>query len=254
MMKKLIALFLAAALVCTACCAPAEEAPVRVTGDIRDDGSYTLTVVPDENDTGKWIADPMTQDQSVVKLAESGMANGVFTARYVPAGDGEVSVSLWHYDKHGACDELRTFDLKVQDGKVLEVTGGSLLVSPSEEEVDPYLSGEWLEKDTQFNHLTVKKNPEGGWDIEILSPMTHDARVIRATVYHDCDYDSFVYNDGKKYDLLPGGGIPEKETETGLWGRLAFERMDDDLVLAWYSMSEGEDVKVVFVRAEGTEG
>ena len=39
----------------------------------------------------------------------------------------------------------------------------------------PDLSGEWAETNTQFTRMTVEKNPESGWDIEIVSPLTHGA-------------------------------------------------------------------------------
>ena len=68
--------------------------------------------------------------------------------------------------------------------------------------------------------LDVTKRIENGWDVEITSPVSHGAWVIRATVYYDCDYDAFVYADGVKYDLIPGDETMERETAAGLWGAL----------------------------------
>ena len=146
-----------------------------------------------------------------MKLAAAGTENGIFTARYEPTGDGEVTVSLRHYSKFEVCDELHTFDLKVENGKVTETVSGSFTASPSEDDMDPYFSGEWLEKDTQFTTLNVTKKAEDGWEIELASPLSHGAWVIRATAYFDCDYDAFVYADGVKYDLIPGEEVTEKE-------------------------------------------
>ena len=116
-----------------------------------------LSLKTDPKDPGEWRADEMAQDDSVVKLASSVMENGVFTARYEPTGDGEVTVSLRHISEHNTCDEMHTFDLRVRDGKVQEEKGGSYLATAPDDVLDPVLSGKWLEKDTQFTVLNVTK-------------------------------------------------------------------------------------------------
>ena len=244
---KILALVLAAALLGAVCCAQAEDAGAKITGNI-EDGCYVLTVPVDPADTGEWRADEMAQDQSVVKLAASGTENGVFTARYEPTGDGEVSVFLRHFNEHGTCDEMHGFDLLVKDGKVQETIGGSMLQSPEAADVDPYFSGEWLEKDTQFTRLNVTAKNDSGWEIEILSPVSHGSWLIRATVYHDCDYNAFVYADGMKYDLLPDGEASSQETASGLWGTLRFAGTADNLQLEWYDMENSNGETVVFER------
>ena len=149
-MKRILAVLLA--LMMLAACAAAETADFsgEETGNLSDkingsieDGAYVLTV--QVNGEGTWAADEMAQDDTVVKLASAGEENGVFTARYEPAGDGAVTVSLRHYNRHGACDELHTFDLLVEGGKVKEVTGGSYTASPDDSELEPYFAGTWLE-------------------------------------------------------------------------------------------------------------
>ena len=92
-MKKIIALILAAAMLCTACCVLAEEAGTKITGNI-EDGSFVLTVSLDPEDKGEWRADDTVEDHSVVKLAAAETEDDIFTARYEPAGDGTVTVSL----------------------------------------------------------------------------------------------------------------------------------------------------------------
>lgn len=246
-MNKILALVLALALVCAAGCAPAEEAGTKITGNI-EDGSYVLTVSLKE-DAGEWRADEMAQDDTVVKLAASGKENGVFTARYEPTGDGAVTVALRHYTEHGTCDEIHTFDLKVEGGAVTEVTSGSATAAPPEYDLDPFFSGEWLEKDTQFTALDVTKRIGDGWDIEIRSPLSHGAWVIRATAYYDCDYDAFVYADGVKYDLLPEGGTAEKPAAENLWGTLRFIGTEDEPGLEWYDMAGMNGETLAFERA-----
>jgi len=219
----------------------------QITGRI-EDGCYVLTVEMDPKDSGKWQADEMAQDPFVVKLASSGTENGVFTARYEPTGDGEVAVNLRHFNAH-TCDQLHSFNLLVENGKVQEATGGSYTASPSEEDLDPLFSGEWLEKDSQFIVLDVTKKLGDGWEIEVSSPVSHGAWVIRATAYYDCDYGALVYADGVRYDLIPGEKTTEKEASSGLWGTLKPEGTPEDLQLVWYDMENTEGETVTFETA-----
>ncbi len=220
----------------------------KITGNI-EDGCYVLTLKADGE--GEWCADEMAQDQSIVKLASSGVENGIFTARYEPTGDGSVAVYLRHYNEHEVCDEMHSYDLLVKDGKVTEVTGGSVLMSPDPKEDNPYFSGAWVEKDNQFLTMNVTKIDGDGWDVEIASPMTHGAWIIRAEVYDDCDYNAYVYNNGVKYDLIPGNVTTEEAAESGLWGTLQLGGTAEHLTLEWYGMESSEGNVITFVRPEG---
>lgn len=249
-MRKLSGWLIVLVLILCAAAAAGEGIPTaQVIGSI-EDGAYVLTVKLDPDDAGDWQADEMAQDASVVKLTSSGTENGVFTARYEPVSDGAVSVYLRHFNEH-TCDRMLGFDLIVKDGKVQEATGGSETGSPSEEDQDPYFSGEWLEKDTQFIMLDVTKNIGNGWQIEMMSPVSHGSWIIRATVYYDCDYDAFVYADGVKYDILPDDDTPAKETEKDLWGTIRFAGTEDNLQLVWYGMEASGNEEIAFERAPG---
>ena len=255
-MKRIFAVLLAVMIL--AACAGAETADSdggnagNLSDGIRgaiEDGAYVLTV--EVSGEGEWVADEMAQDDTVVKLAASGTEEDVFTARYEPAGDGAVTVSLQHYSVHGVCDEMHTFDLLVEGGKVKEVTGGSYTAAPDDSELEPYFSGSWLEQDTQFTALEAVRNLKGGWDIEIMSPVSHGAWVIRATAYYDCDYGALVYADGVKYDLIPGDELLEKETAKDLWGTLTFGGTAENVQITWYDMMNSDGETVVFERAPG---
>jgi len=253
-MKKVFAMVLAAAMLLLACAAYAEDGTenfvAQITGKI-DDGSYVISLKADPEDSGEWRADEMAQDDSVVKLASSGTENGVFTARYEPTGDGEVTVTLRHINKHNTCDEMHTFDLLVKDGKVQEETGGSYLATSPDDMLDPVLSGKWLEKDTQFTVLNVTKKDGEGWDVEILSPVSHGAWLIRATAYQDCEFEGLVYADGVRYDLTPEGEPEKKEAASGLWGTLSFGGTEENIQLIWYDMEMFENGETVtFERAD----
>ena len=246
-MRKMLAVILTIVMMGSAACAAAEAGTSpQITGEVTD-GNYILTVNTEPDDMGEWHADEMAQDDTVVRLAYEGTEDGVFTARYEPTGDGEVTVYLRHFNEH-ACDQMHSFDLLVKDGQVQEATGGSYTASPSEVELDPYFSGEWLEQDTQFTTLNATWNAEGGWDIEIVSPLSHGAWLIRARAYYDCDYGAFVYDNGVMYNLIPEEGEPEEKAAEGLWGTLMFTGTEEVPQLLWYSGENSEEEGLTFER------
>ena len=169
-MKKLIALLTTLALLLCGATALAEADPgaegTKVNCEIVD-GSFVIQIDNPEHDPG-WTADDMAQDDTVVKLYDADLIEDTFVVRYDPAGDGDVTVGVRHFTGI-ACDEVYTFDLHVENGAVTESTGGSYTASPDEAEQDPFLSGEWTEKETQVTQMTISKNAERGWDVEIAS-------------------------------------------------------------------------------------
>ena len=245
-MRKTISMLLALAMLLTACAALAEgeeAAQSRITGNIAE-GCYELTVRLDPEDRGEWRAEE-SANGSAVKLAGATAENGVLTVRYEPAEDGEASVILAHYTEHQTCDQMFSFTLRVEGGKVQEVSNGSVQIAPAEEELAQHFSGEWLEKGTQFTRLDVTKQIGDGWEVEITSPISHGAWVIRATAYYDILRDAFAYQDGVKYDLIPGDETQMKEAETGRQGMLKFDGTTENLQLVWEDAGE----TVTFERA-----
>ncbi len=239
---KMLAALLAA-LLCLAGAALAEEAGGTPVTAFIDEGGFVIQI-PDENGDLGWIADDMAQDDSVVKLFIADLIEDTFVVRYEPVGDGEVTVGVRHYIGI-ACDEAFTWDLKVMDGAVRENTGGSYAVSPDEAEQDPYLSGEWLEGETQFTRMTVSKGMERGWDVVIVSPMTHGAYVFKTTFYYDCDLHCFVYDKGKFWDLpadYEEGASLGEARDAGTCGTFTFTGDDQDLWLTWYDDLTGEEI------------
>lgn len=241
MMKKLIAMLMIAAL---ALCgfALAED----MTGNI-EDGCYVIRMKTD--DLG-WIADEMAQDDSVVKLESAEFADGFFTVKYAPTGDGDVTVDVRHFTGI-ACDQMHTWDLTVKDGAVQEVIGGSYTASPDPSDFDAYLLGDW-ETEDGMTLMTISKNPSGrAWDVETMCQKDEGAYDFVTTIYYDCELDSFVYDKGKFW-MAPDGEseeeISEEATVAGTTGRFAFIGDDEaNLQLDWYD-DQGEGETVVFNR------
>ena len=256
-MKKTIAMLLMAALL--ACCAFASaDGPHgnTVKCEIDSDGGYVIRIAVSPGEGGEWVASDMAQDDSVVILDYARPEGGEFVVRYAPVGDGDMSVVVKHMDGV-ACDRVHTFDLRVQNGRVTESFGGSYAQSPSEEELDAFLSGEWLEYETQFDTMTVVK-ADRGWRVEVVSPMTHGAYVCRMTIFYDCELDEFVYADGGIWDVdgYTGEGTDlGTPAETDVYGCFRFVQTGEDTMgLEWYSSTALEDRDITFVRSDAFAG
>ena len=259
-MKKTLAFILAASMV-FGTVVMAEDMDNTAAREIScqiEEGSYVIQIPVEEGDLG-WKADDMGQDDSIVVLGSEEIADGNYTVRYDAVADGEMTVAVRHYYNAFAIDQVITWDLVVRDGVVAEVKGGSeTRLDPAEdqENLDPYLSGEWKEAETQFSTMTVTQNNELGWDVEIVSPLTHGAYVFKTTVYRDCEND-FVYDKGKYWDVPITDGendAPLGEAKiAGTTGSFTFEEGENDLKLVWYDDQRPEET-IVFERTNEEKG
>ena len=252
-LKKTLAILLSA-LLCVAGLALAEEAETAKINTLIVDGEFVIQIDVEEGDMS-WLAYDMEQDSSVVELAIADTIEDTFVARYTPVGDGDVTVGVRHYSGH-ACDQLMTWDLRVEDGAVKEVIGGSHTMAPADEDIDPHMIGQWLEQDTQFTTMTVEKNPERGWDLVIVSPVSHGAYVFKTSVLYDCDRDCFTYDKGKFWDIdgeyEEGVELGEART-AGTTGSFAFIGDEENPSLEWHDDDENPEGSIVFERVETEE-
>lgn len=246
-MKKLFAIMLALAL-CLTGFAMAESTVEEKFHTQIEEGSFIIQV--DSKGDLAWVADDMAQDSSVVKLYDADTLDDTFVVRYDPVGDGDVTVGVRHYSGI-ACDEMMTYDLHVEGGAVQSVTGGSYAVANQDEAMDQALVGTWHEKDNQFATMTIEKNPARGYDIEIVSPVSHGAYVFKTSVLLDCELNSFVYGKGKFWDIDGnyGEGAELGEARTaGTTGSLTPSGDSENPVLEWHDDDENPETSIVFVR------
>ena len=257
-MKKIIAILTALSLLLCSMAALAESDPAaegtKVNCEIVD-GSYVIQIDVPDGDEG-WTADDMAQDDSVVKLYDADLIEDTFVVRYDPVGDGDVTVGVRHFTGI-ACDEVYTFDLHVENGAVTESTGGSYAASPDEAEQDPFISGEWTESETQFTRMTISKNTERGWDVEIVSPLSHGAYVFKTTMYYDCELDSFVYDKGMFWDVpVTDEANPDlgEAKIDGTSGSFSIAGDEQGISLTWLDLDERHgEITVVFEPAADSD-
>lgn len=251
-MKKCLAILLAMLLAAGCFGALGEGADQEPIEGKIEDGCYILRIPLQEGDPGAWQTDETAGDGPAVRLASLETADGALTLRFEPVNDGTATVLIRHAEGL-ACDQMFTFDLLVEDGAIRETTGGSYSASLPEEELDPYISGEWVEDQTQFTALTVTKNEGRGWSAVFASPMTHGAYVFRANLFYDCVSEAFIYEDGTLYDLPTDGEIGEPQV-SGISGRLVYVSAESGaLALSWAAENNPEEREIVFVRVEAAE-
>ena len=103
--------------------------------------------------------------------------------------------------------------------------------------------------------MTIAHQAEGGWDVEMVSPMTHGAFMARMRVYYDCEADALMYEDGTIWNLPitdsdQPGPLPEPAL-TGVSGRLAILPGENGgIELGWYSSHTPDREEIIFTRME----
>ena len=240
-------------LLLIAACVPAlgEGQPSPGLTGTLEDGCYILRVAVSPDDPGEWKADKILPDGAAVSLDTTEQTEDGLVLRYVPLRDGTATILLRHFTGI-ACDELHGIELKVTDGRIEESPGGFYTASPDENDLDTVLSGRWLEEGTQFTSMTVIKNPEGGWDVELVSPVSHGAWVFRAAVFYDCEQDALVYEGGRFYDLPAAGPEavdPEKPAASDITGAFFLTTDDGVMPALTWTNSRTPDETVRFVPA-----
>ena len=247
-MKKILIILFTLALCASAFAAAETAGEPDIVGNI-EDGSYTLLVHTKPGDDG-WCVDGTEELEAMLSIAEAMYTDEGFFVRLAPVSDGTATVRLVHQDEDFVCDRVYTFDLLIKDGAVRESIGGSYTASPAEEEQDPCLSGEWAEKDSQITRMTVAQNADKGWNVEIVSPVTHEAYIFKADIRYDCGRDAFVYSDGEQFNApveTDALGDPVYGGERGLFRFVQGE--DGALSLVWINEFFVERT-VTFVREE----
>lgn len=248
-MRKWISLLLITLLLLTCALAGAEEAQI-ITSSI-DDGVYFIRI-PLKTEDEDWRADELAEAEGLtLKLVSAQAADGCFEARYAAEGEGTATVSLRRFEG-AACVELHTWDLKAENGKIVESVGGSFTASPSDEELEAALAGEWLEAETQFTRLSIERNPEGGFDVELSSPISHAAYILRARAFMDCEQNALVWVDGARWNApLTDAELadPGEPLETGLTGSLTLGADEDALLLVWPADQNPEGREIAFAAA-----
>ena len=249
-MKKLVLLM--AVLFSVFCLiASAEEAQVPQAECSLEDGLLVIRVPLDAEDGGAWAAWLSDEDEDrSVDLQSSETADGFTVFTLAPLSDGWDTVEILRM-RDDICVEFYSFLIEVQDGAFSETPYMDHNVSPDEALFDPYLIGEWLEAETQFRSMEISDRDGSGWDVTVVSPVSHGAYKFTASVHYDCSVDSLLYTDGTLYDLPATGEEPVTPTREGLSGCIDLDvsaEADGQLMLVWEDPVTRDEV--CFLRSD----
>ena len=265
MKKLMLAAAMAATLIMAGCAGASGESSAAsassqaesssAVSSSAQDGAYAIELAVPEGQAGEWRTDdPDTQENNIVKLVSADMEGGNFVARYEAVNDGVTTVNLKHYDGV-ACDVLYTYTLAVENGQISEEGDPVKTEAPDANVLDPYLSGEWAEAESQFATLTIEANPEGGWAAEAATPASHSAHIYKMTLHYDCDLQKLVYDDGALYDAPITDSADDELGEpvsTDQQGIVEITSTDEGaLALYWNAEANSEGRDITFERASG---
>ena len=126
----------------------------------------------------------------------------------------------------------------------------------SEEELLPLLPGEWRQAETQVESLFISRGQEAGWDVQIVSPLTHGAAVFLGNFAFDQEEGALICNGGALYEAP----ITDEEIEEG-YGALVSDGLyamilpipDGDALSLEVHTDMHEFLPVLFVRADAQE-
>lgn len=217
---------------------------------IDENGHYIIQIPVAADDAGEWRADDMSQDDTVVKLYFADTLEDTFVANYEPAGDGVVTIGVRHFTGI-ACDEVYTWDLAVLEGKVVEASGGSWSTSPDAADLDVYVSGQWTEREKGLHAMTISRNPDRGWDAEIVVAAGRTPCVYRIALFYDCEKNSFVYEDGQVFETQISDSDAENLGELlrgDATGSMEFVEGDDGLIRLMWRDGADDGEGVLFER------
>lgn len=161
-----------------------------------EDGRFVVRI-PVAGEDDAWIASDLTEGEALVHLDSEEILDGIFTARYDAALDGDATVCVKHM-KFGVCNELYTWVIRVTNGMVSEIVDEVHMQSPDAYWLDTQVSGEWQINDDIMAGMTIVRRDDDVWSLQIATAYPQ-VYVLRANLYYDCALDCFVYSDGTFY-------------------------------------------------------
>lgn len=159
-----------------------------------------------------------------------------------------------------AVDEYMDFNIRIEDGKITEHTGGSHAMPTSDEEFASFISGDWEAEDGSNVFLSLSLNPAGGFDGIVSDAGGRNGLIdlYKFTAEYDVISEAFIYQNGGFHTAqITDGSEPETdepaETAEGTGtGLIAFDpasESPEDMKLLFHDPAYAEE-DIIFVRPE----
>ena len=231
-----------------------------------EDGIFTIYIQSHADDKEGYYWTWYTGDKGDATLfdlltqsdQEEGYAYvGSFMALEGETGDDYIRIA---HTNGFAVDQYMDFNIRIENGKITEHTGGGHALPTTDEEMDPIISGDWEAEDGSNVFLTLSLNPEGGFDGVVSDGSGRDGvtQLYTFTAEFDVISNAFIYQNGGFHAAqITDGSEPETEepaeaaegTSTGLIGFDPMSESPEDLKLILHDLNYAEE-DITFVRAE----
>ena len=196
-------------------------------------------------------------DRSLVEvITETDMEDGLAYAgsfRVIPdQGDGDDYVRLVYTDGHYNAEYL-DWNVKVENGAIVEVTGGSQAFPSSGSDLAQVMEGVWEEEDGSRS-LEVSLDDDGTLAFTISDGAGRDGITTFFTmhVYYDAIKEALVYWDGEEHTAAITDGSEETMKETEATESQAPE--DAALGTGIFGIEDGEDGRLYLTWRDDTFG
>ena len=182
---------------------------------------------------------------------------GSFMALEGETGDDYIRIA---HTNGFVVDQYMDFDIRIEDGKITENTGGSHALPTTDAEFDTVISGDWQAEDGSNVFLTLSLNPEGGFDGVVSDGSGKDGvtQLYTFTAEYDAISGAFMYRNGSfEAAQITDGSEPETEepaetAEGEGTGLIAFDPASEgieNLKLIFHDLGYTEE-DIVFARAK----
>ncbi len=230
-----------------------------------EDGIYTISIKATGIEKEGWHWENYTGDKGDATLFEV-LTDTTQEEGYAYVGsfraienEGTDTIRLVHTDGY-VVDEYMDFDIRIEDGKIAEITGGSHALPAKDEELAEVICKTWQDAADNNTFLSLTLNPAGGFDGMISDGSGRDGKtaIYTFTAGYDIISRALKYKDGGFHETAITTGeeeteAPAAESSGGAEGLIAFDPASEDeehlqLILHDEKYTGGEDM--TFVKAE----
>ena len=226
-----------------------------------ENGVMTIYIESDETDPDWWWAYSQEdmEDSCTELITDSTDEGYAYVGSFKAVDDCEDAVGmirLIHTD--GFCtDQYMDFEVKIEDGKITENTGGSHAMPTFAEDLAEVLEGTWAEKNEGVTMLEISLGEDNGLDMVMSDGSGKDGQTsfYTMTARFDAVKNALVYNNGTQHEDAAITDGSQEQTEADAeqgTGAGVFELIpnEDGTAIAELHWTNSEGGAVVFVPAE----
>lgn len=187
-----------------------------------ENGVMTIYVESEEKDPDWWweFSREDAEDSCIEVITDSTDEGYAYVGSFKALDDcvdAVGTIRLIHTD--GFCtDQYMDFEVKVEDGKITENTGGSHTMPTFAKDLAAFLEGTWVEKAEGRTMLDISLGEDNGLDMVMSDGSGRDGKTsfYTMTAHFDAVKDALVYNNGTEHEgaAITNGSEEQTEADT----------------------------------------